>query len=100
MSNENKYEIRVMTIDLQVGPVDGLRVDLHHPHRRDARRDLVVLRHEKGRPARCRQHRQPPAPRRRLVQCRPLCLRAAGARAVLRGAVLQVTSKRRDGNEV
>ena len=42
---------------------------------------------KKRRPARRRQHRQPPAARRCLVQCRPLCLRAAGACAVLRGAV-------------
>ncbi|EKC45568.1 NSS family amino acid:Na+ symporter, partial [human gut metagenome] len=34
---------------LQMGPVDGPRVDLHHPHRRDARRRVVVLHHEEGR---------------------------------------------------
>ena len=42
----------------QVGPVDGPCFHLHHPHRRNARRDLVVLRDEKGRAARRRQHRQ------------------------------------------
>ena len=72
---------------LQMGPVDGPRVDLHHPHRRDARRRVVVLHHEEGRPARRRQHRQPPPPRRVLVRRRPLCLRAAGRDPVLRGAV-------------
>lgn len=46
--------------DKQMGAVDGSGVDLHHPHRRDARRRVVVLRHEKGRPAHRRQHRQPP----------------------------------------
>ena len=32
----------------QVGPVDGPCFHLYYPHRRDARRDLVVLRDEKG----------------------------------------------------
>ena len=44
--------------DFQVGSVDGSGFDLHHPHRCDARRNFVVLCHEKRRAARCRQHRQ------------------------------------------
>ena len=53
--------------DRQMGAVDGSCVDLYHPHRRDAGRGVVVLRHEEGRAAGCGEHREAAKRRRTLV---------------------------------
>ena len=71
--------------DLQMGPVDGSRVHLHHPHRRDAWRGLVVLCDEKGRASLRRQHRSGPRARHGLVRRRAVCVCSPCRDPLLRG---------------
>ena len=73
--------------DLQMGPVDGSRVHLHHPHRRDAWRGLVVLCDEKGRASLRHQHRSGPRARHSLVRRRAVCVCSPCRDPLLRGAL-------------
>ena len=72
---------------LQVGPLDGHRLHLHHPHRRHPGRSLLVLGHEAGGPAAGDQpghHRKAWPP---VVLRGPLCLRPLCRHSLLRGPV-------------
>ena len=74
--------------DLQMGPVDGSHVHLHHPHRRDAWRGLMVLCDEKKRTS-FSPPSTPGGPRARrgLVRRRAVCVCSPCRDPLLRGAL-------------
>ena len=60
VSDENIIKNMVADILVKMGTVDGSCIYLHHSHRSDPRRDLMVLCNEKERAARRGKYRQRP----------------------------------------